>query len=53
VELLIGADIIDDSANLAGGQDALALQDWARRLRESANQKSGTPGTIDVSHAVG
>ncbi len=47
VELLIGADIIDDSANLAGGQDALALRDWARRLRESANQKSGTSVALE------
>jgi len=47
VELLIGADLIDDSANLAAGQDALALRDWARRLRESANQKSGTSVALE------
>jgi len=47
VELLIGADILADSAKLAVGGDAEALQEWARRLRESANQESGTAVALE------
>ena len=42
VELLIGADLLEDTAKLAAGRDAEALRDWARRLRGSASEESGT-----------
>jgi starch synthase (maltosyl-transferring) len=41
MELLIGADLIADSARRADAQDAISLRDWARRLHEATSQKSG------------
>jgi starch synthase (maltosyl-transferring) len=41
VELLIGAGLIEDSAERAATPDSGPLLKWARRLREAADQESG------------
>ncbi len=41
VELLIGVDIIADSAKRAAAGDSKALREWARRLRDAAGKESG------------
>lgn len=39
VELLIGAELIEEGAARAGGEDAERLQNWARVLRQGADPK--------------
>jgi starch synthase (maltosyl-transferring) len=41
VELLIGADLISDSAKRATADNGKLLSEWARRLREVADSESG------------
>ncbi len=41
VELLIGAELIADTAKRAVGGDSELLLEWARRLHDSAEQESG------------
>ena len=41
MELLIGADLIADSAKRARGEDGKLLRDWSRRLREGAEKETG------------
>ena len=41
VELLIGVEIIADTARRAAAGDGKLLREWARRLREAADKKSG------------
>jgi starch synthase (maltosyl-transferring) len=48
VDLLIGANILADSAKLAVGRDAEALQEWAARLRESTTPESGTSVALET-----
>src|SRR6266576_1214997 len=43
IELLIGADLIDEAAARATSEDATILRDWARRIRD-ANER-GAAGT--------
>ncbi|HLW80745.1 MAG TPA: alpha-1,4-glucan--maltose-1-phosphate maltosyltransferase [Candidatus Acidoferrales bacterium] len=41
IELLIGADLISDSAKRAAAEDSKLLSEWAQRLREAADSDSG------------
>ena len=47
VELLIGADLIQDASRHAKNRDADALQTWAQRLRESKTQELGTAVALE------
>jgi starch synthase (maltosyl-transferring) len=47
VELLIGADLIDDAARQANGPEAETLAGWARRLRDANTQESGTAVALE------
>lgn len=47
VELLIGAEIIEDAAKLAQGDDAKELTDWAQRLRAASGQEAGTSVALE------
>jgi starch synthase (maltosyl-transferring) len=40
IDLLVGADLIEDAAGRASGQDSLKLADWARRLQHQSDQES-------------
>src|SRR5215470_4784107 len=47
VDLLIGADLIKRAATRATREDARVIQNWARRLRENAGNKSGAAIALD------
>jgi len=42
IDLLIGAQIIEDSGSRASGPDGKFLREWAERLRENADREPGT-----------
>lgn len=41
IDLLIGAEFIDGAASRAAGKDEKLLREWAKRLRENADQEPG------------
>ncbi len=47
IELLIGAEVIEDAARQAAGPEAQALRDWAQRLREKSAQESGAAVALE------
>jgi starch synthase (maltosyl-transferring) len=40
IDLLVGADLLEDAAGRAASQDSLKLADWARLLRNDGNKDS-------------
>ena len=55
LELLIGTELIDETSSRASGDDARLLREWARRLRDSADQASGAAIALqeDLVNVVG
>ena len=48
VDLLVGADLIERAARRASGEEAKALDNWARRLRENKGAESGAALALDL-----
>jgi starch synthase (maltosyl-transferring) len=42
IDLLIGAEVIEEAGSRAAGEDGKRLREWAERLRENADREPGT-----------
>ena len=47
IDLLIGAELIDGAASRAAGKDEKLLREWAKRLRENADQEPGASTALE------
>jgi starch synthase (maltosyl-transferring) len=47
VELLIGAQLVEEAAQRASGEDAVRLHQWARTLSEVENRESAMTGAVE------